>query len=146
MVLCATIEGLLKRYATSNPIPVEIQNKVLSFLAAENVDQELTDRIGKLLEGTGHPRVSDVLHNWAHNGVLGICDADVSAWKSLRNSAMHGKLLFVGEKHEERQTRVDQLSRAKNLVNKLILWRADYRGKYFDYGTCQEREFDHNFP
>lgn len=83
--------------------------------------------------------ISNVLKDWADRKVLNVEDSDERAWRQLRNPSAHGELLLQAK--TDALPHILALTRAQNLVVKLVLQLIDYDGPYFDHVAGKPLEF-----
>lgn len=96
-----------------------------------------SERMLKRLEGfsrnPGKPRPIDILEDWKARNVLGVTQADITAWKEIRNPAAHGGLIEPAASSEALQDQITRFYRVVNLMNRIILQLVGYGGPYVDY-------------
>jgi len=92
-------------------------------------------RVRGLLGTLNHRRPIDVLQDWRQRSVLCVTQDDVEAWRELRNSTAHARLVEPGGNRQQFQTRLDYLRRVLNLLNRVVLMMMGYNGQYTDYSS-----------
>ena len=112
------------------------RHKLLGWL--DRNPDELSPRFVTRLRGWAdvvyERRPLDVLLDCKKRGLFPVDDADVHAWKKVRNPTLHGGRGAMSTGDEQIQDNLDYLFRLQNLLNRVILHLMGYSGRYKDYG------------
>ena len=158
MVHCATVEALVEKECV---FPDEVDSAVKdesskkesvdwpSFVgdvkeAVEGmpVQERIKQRFRSMMDRTNERSVRTTLHNLRTNRYAGINREEVVAWTKLRNNVMHGDPAVVGEDDTVWQKAITRHYRVMNLINKLVMAQADYRGRFFSYPDWSVTTFE----
>ncbi len=148
LAVCTAVEKLVKESKNKLHVPKvaeeeAVKKEIKQLLATKNdvVSERFVRRITSFLGLMNSIDVRFILNQWSQTKFLGIDQKDFEAWKTLRDPASHGELLFIygDENFEERTKTFESLFRVENLLNKLVLHEMDYNGLYFDQVAYQFR-------
>jgi hypothetical protein len=142
-VTCSFLEAILSlAQAEIEKLPSKHdQNieKLTTYLKMNLVEYDcgFIERVKGFLGTMRHARPQDLLYNWAAQGVHGVEKEDADAFRSIRNPASHGRLLYLDKATTHRHMKL--LLRIENLVNKLVLSAMEHKGFYHDYPLGRAR-------
>jgi hypothetical protein len=121
------------------------RGKLLGYLDRNpnELSPRFVTRLRGWADGVYDRRPVDVLLDCKKLGLFPVDDADVRAWKKVRNPTLHGGRGAMSTGDEQIQDNLDCLFRLQNLLNRVILHLMDYSGRYKDYGQpgWPERDF-----
>lgn len=141
-VFSICLEGLVRLAARREGLPVAdpVRRDVQAArdwldASREGVTTEFANRMSGFLGSvlSAERRTIDVLRDWQSRSILGVSREDVEAWRLIRHPAAHGSMIGREWEFEELDEEVVQLTRLNNLVNRIVLQLAGYRGRYIDY-------------
>ena len=145
MVVCASVEALLKPYSknleVSSGLSSDDKTSIVQFCKDQKFTENIINRLSGFMGGMESPSVDQVFRNWMDESFIGVTKKDHAAWKSLRNSVMHGQQILYNTTKTKTQKSFDSLNRLRNLFNKIILHEAGYDGQFYDYANHENRTF-----
>ena len=151
MVLCATVESLADLYQQREVKSKDTDDRKTQLRGAKNaVVKLLTDmnlaesdvrRIEGLFSMLEATSAKSILNEFARTGWAQISSDEVVAWSRLRNKVMHGTLVLANAKPQKVQAEIQCQQLVANLINKIVLHVAGYRGWFFDYLCWDLRQF-----
>jgi hypothetical protein len=151
LLLGVSVESLLnepvykKLGVPGNEDRTKIQ-KIIDYIGHAPHEPRLKERAARIIGSMKSSSASDRLYVLARAGVID--EADIKAWKSIRNAAAHGGLKVDPTKVQSLLAQVDRLV---TMIYKLVFFRIGYQGVYTDYAArgwpsaqfdavaCQER-------
>ncbi|MFT3882947.1 MAG: hypothetical protein QM703_25235 [Gemmatales bacterium] len=98
----------------------------------DTIDSGFYKRMKGFLGTMHHMRPIDVLKEWKNTGFLGTTAADIDAWTDIRNAAAHGRMITRNESGSKLQVTVSSLHAINNMINRIVLYLANYNGNYCD--------------
>jgi hypothetical protein len=132
LLVSVAIEGITQHEFKSIGHPSESiicdLEKIITSINSLDIDDSVRNRSLGSLSGIKSSRVDDKLKILKNKSA--ITQEEITAWKSLRNSAAHGAL-HISE--ERLQKSLDQIYCAATLIYKLIFIAIGYRGTFLNY-------------
>lgn len=134
LLVCVTAEGILED-ALFKPLGapqgdnLKAIDKILEAVSKADVKPILIERAQSSMSSMKSSRAIDRMFALASIGAL--TDAEVKAWKALRNTAAHGG---VEIKDSKLQQSIDRVHLVVTMIYKLAFLKIGYVGKYSDFG------------
>lgn len=151
MVLCATVESLVKTYQSAIPkspknrarnrLLADARKEIAELLVRKGVDESDRRRIDGLFGMLHSTQVKTKLYELSSLHWARIEADEIEAWANLRNQVMHGSLVLADASREKCQVEIFRHQLVANLVNKILLQIIGYSGPFFDYSVWGIADF-----
>lgn len=136
------LESLL-RLAREEPRGLDVEcleddrKKLLDWLDRnpDDLGPRFVARLRGWAKDVHNERPVDILLDFQQRGLLPVEEADIRAWKQIRNPTLHGGRDALSTDEAQVQVNLDLLFRVLNLVNRVVLHLIGYQGLYKDYGN-----------
>jgi hypothetical protein len=146
LLVCVTAEGivedpLFKPLGAPQADELKAIDKIFESVGTADVKPILIERAQSTMGSMKSSRAIDRMFALASIGAL--TEAEVKAWKALRNTAAHGG---VEIKDGKLQQCIDRVHLVVTMIYKLAFLKIGYVGKYSDFGVNKWPTADYDAP